>query len=367
MIPERGPLSKLSGTKLAGEWSAGLETKAPGKRTDMFHGTPTGETGKTEVTVDFMQLEMFVATVEEGSVHKTARRVYRTQPAVSIALRKLEQQVGAPLFDRTNRNGYLLTDTGEILFGYARRLLNLRDESLLAIQDLHNIQSGRLRIGANESASLHLLPGLVRDFRDKYPKVKIEIIRNVSRLLLRELSDKNLDFAVLSFLPEGDDIEGTPIAKDELVLVVSPRHRLGGSKTVHIRDLGGERFIAHNVRSVSREKVIDAFRRHKTPLNITIEIATIEAIKKFVARDLGISFVPLMCIKEELASGELCRVEVEGIRYERTLWLVRRATDTQHHAARAFLELIRRMGPLCDEGPVSGPDFIPNSGEEVRV
>ena len=327
----------------------------------------TGGTGEMEVAVDLMQLEMFVATVEEGSVHKAARRVYRTQPAVSIALRKLEQQVGAALFDRSNRTGYLLTDTGEILFGYARRLLNLRDEALLAIQDLHNIQSGRLRIGANESASLHLLPGLVRDFRDKYPKIKIEIIRQVSKSLLRELRDKNLDFAVFSFLPEGDDIEGTPIATDELVLVVSPRHRLAGAKTVHIRELGEERFIAHNVRSVSREKVIDAFRRHDTPLNITIEIATIEAIKKFVARDLGISFVPLMCIREELAAGDLCRLDVEGIRHERNLWLVRRATETQHHAASAFLELIRSMAPLSDEDQMSGADLTQAAGEEIRI
>src|SRR5262245_7167477 len=219
-----------------------------------------------------MQLEMFVATVEEGSVHKAARRVYRTQPAVSIALRKLEQQIGAPLFDRTNRNAYLLTDSGETLFAYARRLLNLRDESILAIQDLHNIQSGRLRIGANESASLHLLPVLVKDFRDRYPKIKIEIVRHVSRRLLRELRDRNLDFAVLSFLPDGDDVEGTAVSLDELVLVVSSRNRLDGAKMVHIRDLAAERFIAHNVRSISREKVIEAFRRHENPMNITIEI-----------------------------------------------------------------------------------------------
>jgi DNA-binding transcriptional LysR family regulator len=317
--------------------------------------------------VDLMQLEMFVATVEEGSVHKAARRVYRTQPAVSIALRKLEQQIGAPLFDRTNRNAYLLTDTGGILFGYARRLLNLRDESLLAIQDLHNIQSGRLRIGANESASLHLLPGLVRDFRDRYPKIKIEIIRQVSRALLRELRDRSLDFAVLSFLPEGDDIQGTAIARDELALIVSPRHRLAGAKIVYIRDLAGERFIAHNVRSISREKVVEAFRRHDTPLNITIEIATIEAIKKFVARDLGASFVPLMCIREELAHGELIRVPVEGIRHERTMWLVRRTTDTQHHAAKAFLELIRGLPPLADPDSASIVELLQGSTEEVRL
>ena len=180
------------------------------------------------------------------------------------------------------------------------------------------------------------------------------------------MRDRNLDFAVLSFLPDGDDVEGTAVARDELVLVVSPRHRLAGAKMVHIRDLAAERFIAHNVRSISREKVIEAFRRHETPLNITIEIATIEAIKKFVARDLGASFVPLMCIREELAGGELVRVPVEGIHHERTLWLVHRATDSQHHAARAFLELVRGMTPL---GEASGAGEAPlqSSREAARL
>ena len=317
--------------------------------------------------MDLMQLEMFVATVEEGSVHKAARRVYRTQPAVSIALRKLEQQVGAPLFDRSNRNAYLLTDSGQTLFGYARRLLNLRDESLSAIQDLHNIQTGRLRIGANQSASIHVLPRLVKDFRDRYPKIKIEITRQVSTKLLRQLRDRTLDFAVLSFLPDADDIEGTAVARDELVLVVNPRHRLAGAPIVHVRDLGEERFIAHNVRSSSREKVLEAFRRHETPLNITIEIATIEAIKKFVARDLGASFVPLMCVKEELESGELVRVPVEEIQHERTLWLVRRATETHHHAAGAFLNLVREAVPVCAGEASQGAVHVPERRSVVNI
>ena len=84
--------------------------------------------------MELMQLEMFVAMVEEGSFHKAAERVFRTQPALSMSLRKLEHEIGAPLFDRTNRNAYTLTDSGEVLYDYAKRLLNLRDETLTALQ-----------------------------------------------------------------------------------------------------------------------------------------------------------------------------------------------------------------------------------------
>jgi len=98
------------------------------------------------IAVPFI-IEMFVAMVEEGSFHRAAARVFRTQPAVSMALRRLEQELGAPLFDRSNRSDYALTSMGEVLYDHARRLINLRDETLTALQDLHSLQSGRLRTG----------------------------------------------------------------------------------------------------------------------------------------------------------------------------------------------------------------------------
>jgi DNA-binding transcriptional LysR family regulator len=133
--------------------------------------------------------------------------------------------------------------------------------------------------------------------------------------------------------------------RDELVLILSPQHRIASHERVHIRDLGAESFIAHNVRSRSRDKVLEAFRRFQTPCNITIEIATIETIKKFVAMNLGAGFVPLMCVRDELARGELVSIPVEGFRHQRALWLVRRNSDAHHHAAEAFVDLVRKLSP----------------------
>lgn len=290
--------------------------------------------------MDLMQLEMFVAMVEEGSFHKAADRVLRTQPAVSMAIRKLEQEIGAPLFDRSNRNACLVTDTGELLYGYAKRMINTRDEAKLALEELHSLQSGRIRIGANESTTLYVLPRLILAFREQYPKIKIEVHRRLSTRLPYELRDRNVDLALLSFVPEDDGLEAVPILRDELVLIVSPAHVLATRKRVSIRELGRESFIAHNVRSDSRQKVIDAFRRFQTPLNISIEIATIETIKKFVAMSLGLAFVPMMCVRDEVARGELTVVPVEGFRHERKLWAVRRRTEAHSHAAEAFMRLV---------------------------
>jgi DNA-binding transcriptional LysR family regulator len=312
--------------------------------------------------MELMQLEMFVAMVEEGSFHKAADRVFRTQPAVSMGLRKLEEEIGAPLFDRTNRNAYSLTDTGELLYDYAKRMLNLKEEAISTLQQLQNLQSGRVRIGANESTSLYLLPRLILAFREKHPKVKIEVFRQVSARLPHELRQRNMDFAIISFLPEENDLEAIPIMRDQLVLIASPEHALARQERVHIRDLGSESFIAHNVRSPSRDKVIETFRRFQTPLNISIEIATIETIKKFIEMNLGMAFVPQMCVQEECEAGKLAIIPVEGFRFERTLWVVRRRTDSHSHAAEAFMVVINSvaekllMSQPGAAGPVENPD-----------
>ena len=293
--------------------------------------------------MDLMQLEMFVAMVEERNFHKAAERVFRTQPALSMALRKLEQELGAALFDRSSRNDYALTDSGEVLYDYAKRLLNLRDEALTSLRQLHTLQSGRIRIGANESTSLYVLPQLILSFREQYPRIKIEVYRQLSAKLPYEVRQRNLDIAILSFLPEDNDLETTLIMRDQLVLVASPEHHLASEPRVHIRDLGAESFIAHNVHSPARQKVIDTFRKYQTPLNITTEIATMETIKKFVALNIGLGFIPLMCVREAVERGELVIIPVEGFYHERNLWAVRRKTDTHAHAAQAFMKIIEEL------------------------
>src|SRR5262249_17308607 len=178
--------------------------------------------------MELMQLEMFVAMVEEGSFRKAADRVFLTQPALTMAIRKLEHELGAPLFDRSNRSDYVLTDSGEVLYQHAKRLLNRRDEAVAAHGQLHTFQTRRSRFGASESKSLYLLPRIILEFREQYPKIKIEVSRQLSARLPYELHQRNLDFAILSFLPDETDLEATPIMRDELVFIVSPRHRLAG-------------------------------------------------------------------------------------------------------------------------------------------
>jgi DNA-binding transcriptional LysR family regulator len=290
--------------------------------------------------MDLMQLEMFVATAELRSVQRASERVFRTQPAVSMAIRKLEEEIGSPLFDRTSRGNYQLTAAGEVLFAHAKRLLGLRDEALTHVKELQSLEDGRVRIGANESAGNYLLPRMIHTFRKKHPKVRIDVARQNSRQLIHDIRDNMVDLALISFAPDEKDIEVTPVMKDALILVASPDHPIAKKNRVHIRDLGNESFIAHTVTSQSRQKVVEAFRSSETPLHIVMEVAMIETIKKLIAMRLGIGFVPEMCVHDEIQRGELVRVPVEGFSYERTLYLARRRTDAHSHAARAFAEIV---------------------------
>lgn len=291
--------------------------------------------------MELTQLEFFTTVVEEGSFSKAAERVYRTQPAVSIAIRRLEEEIGTKLFERSQKTP-TLTEAGELVYDYAKRMLSLRDQALGALEELRSLKRGRVRIGANESTSLYLLPHLILDYRKQHPNVKVEIYRHTSEQLPREVLDRNVDFALLAYEPESSDLASFPILRDELVLIMHPGHRLSKLDSVTIKELGKESFLAHNVKAASRQRVIEAFAQHHTPLNITLELATIETIKRFVQMKVGLAFVPRMCVTEELERGSLTTIPVRGLSYHRTLWATHRRQITFSPAAAAFLKVLRQ-------------------------
>src|SRR5882672_414368 len=298
--------------------------------------------------MELTQLEFFLMVVEQGSFSKAAVRVYRTQPAVSIAIRRLEEEIGAPLLDRSQKTP-TLTDAGELVYDYAKRILALRDQAQNVVSELRSLERGRVRIGANESTSLYLLPHLILEYRERHPNVKVEIFRHVSERLPREVLDRNVDFAVLAFEPVDDDLESFPILQDRLVLIMSPDHPLAKRESVKIKELGEESFLAHNVQTASRHKVIETFAQHHTPLNITLELATVETIKRFVQLKIGLAFVPRMCVAEELERGTLATVPVPELSYFRTLWVTHRRNTSLSHAAAAFLAVLHQHASTAPE------------------
>jgi len=286
--------------------------------------------------MEFQQLEMFAAVVEEGSVSRGAERVCRTAPAVSVALRKLEEEMGAPLFDRTERNNHRLTESGKLLYSYATRILEMRNEAAAAVKDL--AQGPRnLRLGTHESPSLYVLPSLIHAFGEAHPGVKTEVVSGSSERLLTALANRTIEVALMGEVPDEPQLERHFIMRDELVLITSTRHRLSGLTHIDVRDLAGEFLIVQGTKSLLRERIVQALQESETPFNVCVENIAIEAIKRMVAEDLGVGFVPLMCVREEAARGKLTTIKVEGINREWDLWLVRRRDHLLSAATRAFI------------------------------
>ena len=287
--------------------------------------------------MDLFQLETFLAVAREGSFSRAAKKLFRTQPAISQTVRKLEVEVGEPLFDRSSREG-ILTDAGRVLLDYAQRLLNTRSEALLALDELRELQAGKLSIAANEFTCLYLLP-VLNEFRRLHPLVKITIQRSLGSRIPGELLSHNAELGVLSFRPEDPLLRAIVVYRDELAFVVPKDHPLAGAKQVSVRQLGAEYFVAHNVPSPYRDKVLETFRRRRVPLHMPVELPTIEAIKKFVAAGNGVALIPLICVEPELARGELVRVPARELRFDRKLRLVYRRHASLSHAAQAFLKV----------------------------
>src|SRR5258707_9568774 len=287
--------------------------------------------------MDLFQLEVFLTVAREGSFSRAAEKLYRTQPAVSQAIRKLEREVGESLFDRSSRDG-TLTDAGQMLQEYAQKLLNLRSESHVALKELREVHKGKLAIAANEFTCLYLLPALA-EFRRLYPMVKVTVLRSLASRIPAEVLKHGAELGVISFNPEEPLLRSIAVYRDELVFVVNPHHPLAGAKQVSIRQLGAESFVAHNVQSPYRAKVLEAFKRHKTPLNMDVELPTIEAIKRFVAAGNGVALVPHISVEPELDRGELGSIPFKELKMERKLRIVYRKGGQLSHAARAFLKV----------------------------
>jgi len=287
--------------------------------------------------MDLFQLEAFLLVAEEKSFSRAARRLHRSQPAVSQVVRKLEAELGEPLLDRSSRDG-TLTDAGRLLADYAQKLLNLQLEARSALTELRHLQKGRLNIAANEFTSLYLLR-ILDTFRRHHPMINVAVHRSLASRIPQEILNHTVELGVLSFRPEEAPLRSIAVYRDELAFVVHPQHPLASARQVSIRQLGAESFVAHNVASPYRAKVLQAFKRYKTPLNMDVELPTIEAIKKFVALGNGVALVPGICVEAEIGRGELVRIAVRELRIERKLRIVYRKDGSLSHAARAFLKV----------------------------
>jgi DNA-binding transcriptional LysR family regulator len=287
--------------------------------------------------VELSQLEVFLAVARERRFSRAADKLFRTQSAVSQTIRKLEDELGEALFDRSSRAG-VLTDAGKVLYEYAEKLINLRGEAAESLSELRELQKGKLVIAANEFTVLYLLPVLA-EFRRVHSMIKITVERALGSHIPDDVLGHAAEFGVLSYEPQEENLHSVVVYLDELVFVVPPRHPLATAGQVSIRQMGAESFVAHIVSSPYREKVIQLFKTHKTPLHMDLELPTLQAIKQFVAMGNGVALVPEISVETEIARGELVRIPVKELQLKRKLRLIYRKGANLSHAGRAFLKV----------------------------
>lgn len=286
-------------------------------------------------------LRVFVMVANERSFSRAARKLRRTQPAVSQAIRRLEQGSGERLIDRGSRDG-TLTDAGELLLDYSLKLLRLADEAAGAVADLRDVKKGRVVIGANEGGVHAVLP-LIEAFQQQFPAILVDVRRIHARQMAQEVLLRSVDFGVLTFNPPERELLSFPIGTDELVLLVRPDHALAGRKQITMEEMGRQPVIAHNDPSPARERVLRLYEQRHAPLNIRMSLPSLDGIKRAVEMGLGVALLPRRCALREIALGQLVEVRVPELRSPRQLRFVYRRGGYLSHAAQTFLEVARRQ------------------------
>ena len=298
--------------------------------------------------MELNQLETFLAVAEERSFSRAAVRLHRTQPAVSQVIRKLEESVGETLFDRAARDGSL-TAAGVLLRDYALRLLALRREASSALDELKSLERGHLQLAANEYTCMYLLPA-IDAFRREFPHVSVTVQRMLASRIPEELNLRTFELGVISFRPDPAQFRTIAVYGDSLAFIVSPHHPLAAARARLHQRSGRRRSSSPTMwpRRL-RRKVIEAFQRYRTPLNMGIELPTIEAIKRFVAMGNGVALVPHLTVARELETGDLVRVPVDELDVRRVLRLAHRRQATLSYAAKAFLHTLKTLAK--EQGP----------------
>ena len=290
--------------------------------------------------MDLSELQVFLAVAAERSFSRAAARLHRTQPAVSQAIKRLEEELDERLFDRSSKGGQL-TEAGQILLDYAERLTRLKDEAVEAVRELQDLRRGRVVVGANEGA-VHVLLPVIERFRKDHPQAQVDVRRVAARQMASEVLRRTLDFGVVTFAPGERGIQSLPLGDDELVMLIQPEHPLAKRSQVTMEEVGRQTVIAHNDPSPARERVLQLYEQRHASINIQMSLPSLDVIKRAVEMGLGVAILPRRCAVTEIGHGQLAAVPMPQLRLSRSVRLIYRRGAEMSHAAEAFLEAAKR-------------------------
>jgi DNA-binding transcriptional LysR family regulator len=296
-----------------------------------------------EHAMEFDQLRLFVDLVREQSFTKVAERNYITQPAVSLSIQKLEDELATKLLDRTTRK-VLVTDDGRVLFDYAREILDKLEEARAVLQDRQDRMVGAVRLATVHSVGLYELPSSLKEYIRRFPEVNIQVDYRPSDQVYHSVLDGEADLGLVAYPEERPGLVVVPFFEDHLVLICSREHPFSHQRSVRLKDLDGQRFVGFQAEIPTRKALDALMRRDEVKVDIRMECDNIEVLKKMVEVGIGVSLVPHLAVREEARTGALQVLRISDHCLQRPLAMVHRKGKRLTRPQRAFIELLTQEG-----------------------
>ena len=290
------------------------------------------------MALDFERLKAFRAVAQERSFSRGAKRIFRTQPAVSQSVAALERQVGQRLFDRLGRR-VQLTPAGETLLTHVQEAFRTLENAQAQLDALGGLKRGMLRIGASDTTTCYLLPQVLRVFRERHPGVEIIISNRPSPGVVQQVVAREVDLGLVTLPVRHPGVAVREAAEREDVLICAPDHRLTLRRRARLEDAVRYPLLLLDRGSSTRSFIDARLQAAGLAPQVAMELASIEVIKRLVQLDLGVSIVPRVAVQEEVAAGKLCALCVFRRDERRKLGFIHSRNAEPTPAAREFLRL----------------------------
>ncbi len=273
-------------------------------------------------TLNLHHLRVFQTVVRHLSFSRAAEELLISQSAVSMHVKSLERVIGLPLFEKVGHR-IRLTGAGESLWSYSQKIFALLEETLQVMAALRGGHIGHLRVAADTTAGVYVVPEYLGQFRRMFPHVGIMLDVANRATVIERIGTREADLAVMGQIP--DDLaewDATPFLQNDLVVIANPSHPLAHKKAITVNLLAQEGFLVREVGSGTRATMERYFSQAGIDLRVDMELGNNSTIKQGVAHGLGIAVISRKVIQLELESRRLVILPVEGFPLKRYWYVV---------------------------------------------
>jgi LysR family transcriptional regulator, low CO2-responsive transcriptional regulator len=299
--------------------------------------------------VTLRQLRTFKTVADVSSFSLAAHRLKLSQPSISYQVKELEEALGLPLLERLGKR-VQLTEAGTVLYGYARRMLDVLDEATVAVEEIRGIQRGTLRVGASTTVGIYLLPAALGAFKKMHPGLVISLEIGTRARVQEQVLRNELDLAVVGPALKDTELAIVPFLSDELVVVAPAGHPLTGKRGLTLKNLANEPFVMREAASGSRWSLEKAARKAGAKLTVAMELGSNGAIKHAVESGLGLAVISRYACALEFSSRRLVELDVRGFPIRRDWHIVHLRRRKLPASVAAFIEFLKDASWLSRNG-----------------